>query len=371
MRVLVLSCNTGQGHNSAANAVKKTMEDNGVYCEVKDALGFISKASSAIISKGHVFIYRHAPLLFKVGYRSSEKHRGIFKEKSLMHRFFALGAKKMYKYCVDGGFDVIIVSHAFAALMLSVVKKRYPLSARTYFFATDYTCSPSAEQSDLDTYFIPDALLTEEFSGFGIPRNRIVAGGIPVRKEFFNFTDKSAAKQQLDVDEDRVHLLLMCGSMGCGPMKKLAKRLSKQLTHKQCLTIICGTNKRLRKRLTKRFKSNENVRVLGFVDDISLYMDSADLYITKPGGISVSEAAVKGLPMVFINAVAGCEVYNMHYYIQRGCAVTAEGTAALADLCINLASDPSSIEQMSASVKALNPINASEFIYDYIIGDNK
>ena len=40
---------------------------------------------------------------------------------------------------------------------------------------------------------------------------------------------------------------------------------------------------------------------------MALLMDSADLYLTKPGGISVTEAASMRLPMVFIDAVAGCE----------------------------------------------------------------
>ncbi len=370
MRVLILSCNTGQGHNSAAAAVKRIMEDNGVYCEVKDALAFISKTSSSIVAKGHVFIYRHTPWLFKVGYRASEKHRGVFKEKSLMYRFFGLGAKGIHKYITDNNFDVVIVSHAFAALMISIVKKRHGLNAKTYFFATDYTCSPPAEQSDLNTYFIPTDFLTEEFARYGIPRERIVAGGIPVRKDFFDFTPKQEAKQALGLDPAKTHLLMMCGSMGCGPMKKLAKKISKQLKDNQELTIICGTNKRLFKKLTRKFKNIPNIYVKGFVNNISLLMDSADMYITKPGGISTSEAAVKGLPMVFIDAVAGCEVYNMHYFIQHGGAVTAEGVNALAEVCMDLASNPESLKNMSAAVKSVSPPNASEFIFNYIYGEN-
>ncbi len=370
MRVLILSCNTGEGHNSAAAAVKKAMEDNGVYCEVKDALAFISKGWSSVFSHGHVLMYRHAPWLFKFGYHSAEKHRGIFKEKSLIYRFFGLGAKKLYNYLQNGNFDVIIAPHVFAALMVSTVKKRYGLQAKTYFLSTDYTCSPSTEQSNLDTYFIPSDLLSEEFVGCDIPREKLVASGIPVRKDFFVFSAKEDAKKALGLSADKIHLLMMCGSMGCGPMKRLAKKLSKMLTDKQELTIICGTNKHLFKRLNRKFKSIPNIYVKGFADNVSLFMDSADIYITKPGGISTSEAAVKGLPMVFINAVAGCEIYNMHYFIQHGGAVTAEGVTALANICMDIATNPNSLKNMSAAVKAVSPPDSSEFIFNYIYGEN-
>ena len=42
-------------------------------------------------------------------------------------------------------------------------------------------------------------------------------------------------------------------------------------------------------------------------------MDSADLFLTKPGGISTTEAMVKGLPMVLVNVVGGCETPNLEF----------------------------------------------------------
>lgn len=61
MRVLILSCNTGGGHNSAASAIKEYFESVGVFCEIKDALAFDSQTKSDFISWGHVFIYKRIP----------------------------------------------------------------------------------------------------------------------------------------------------------------------------------------------------------------------------------------------------------------------------------------------------------------------
>ena len=46
MRVLILSCNTGEGHNSCSAAIQECFEAQGVHCEVTDALRFISKGAS-------------------------------------------------------------------------------------------------------------------------------------------------------------------------------------------------------------------------------------------------------------------------------------------------------------------------------------
>ena len=41
MKVLVLSCNTGEGHNSAARAVREEFCLRGTPCDMEDALGIV------------------------------------------------------------------------------------------------------------------------------------------------------------------------------------------------------------------------------------------------------------------------------------------------------------------------------------------
>ena len=82
MRALIISCNTGEGHNSCAKAIKEVFDLNGEYCVIADGLQFISKKASSFISGGHVFLYRHFPLIFNLGYKYSENHSGTFKADS-------------------------------------------------------------------------------------------------------------------------------------------------------------------------------------------------------------------------------------------------------------------------------------------------
>ena len=94
-RVLILSCSTGQGHNSCATAIKETFELQGVPCDIRDALGFISDKIATAVSKGHNFTYRYLPWAFKKGYHYSEIHPSVFDENSYSYRFLTIGTEPL------------------------------------------------------------------------------------------------------------------------------------------------------------------------------------------------------------------------------------------------------------------------------------
>lgn len=98
MHVLILSCNTGQGHNSTANAIKEHFAKRGAQCDVCDSLKLISHGVSAFMSKGHTFMYRNLPWLFQWGYRYFEQHTKMFSHTSILYKFFGKGAKKNIQF---------------------------------------------------------------------------------------------------------------------------------------------------------------------------------------------------------------------------------------------------------------------------------
>lgn len=369
MRVLILSCNTGQGHNSTAASIQEALAERGAVCDLRDALAFVARWLSRLVCAAHTFVYRHVPGLFRWGYAYTERHRGVFAPNSIVCKILSRSADRLSRFCRENAYDVIICTHVFAGLIVTMMQEKYHLPLRAYSVETDYTCSPCAEQSKTERYFIPAEHLVGEFIKCGIPKQRIVASGLPIHREFFNHTDRQEAKSAMGIPADHSHLILMCGSMGCGPMKALVRLFNTSLKDHQDVTVICGTNRRLYRRLSRRYGANSRIHIRQYVQDISLLMDSADLYLTKPGGISVTEAAAKGLPMVFIDAVAGCEEYNMHYFIQRGAAVTARTPAALASLCLSLLSDPELLAQMSAAAKNASCGDGAKRISDLVWKD--
>ena len=363
MKVLILSCNTGQGHNSAAQAIRQSVETRGGACDIEDLFGFISDGVSRFMGWGHSCMYRRFPGVFRFGYGYAEEHKKVFQEDAAAYRFLTRGSERIYQFCMDGQYDAVICAHVFSALAITDVKKKYPLRAKTYFVATDYTCSPSMGESDLDGYFIPAEALSDEFSACGIPVSRIVPTGIPIRKDFYEAANRTAARKKIGLPDNGPHLLVMCGSMGCGPIEELVEELAKRLPTDCHVSVICGTNSKLKKRLEQRLAQQPRIHMYGFIRNIPAMMDSADLYLTKPGGISVTEAAVKGLPMVFVNAVAGCETHNMRFFLERGGAATAVEPEQIAELCVQLLKDDAKRSRMSAALRETVCDDAAENIH--------
>ena len=363
MNTLILSCNTGQGHNSCAAAIKEYYDRMGQPCAVEDALAFISGGFSAFISWGHSTVYRHLPWLFRLGYRWTERHPAVFRAHSPVYKLLTQGAGQLYSYLCDHSIDAVICAHPFAALMMTELFKQHPGCVASANLATDYVCHPGVHDTALDLYFIPDASLAPDFESPGIRPEQIISSGLPVRQMFYTTQPMADAKIIMGVPEAGKHLVMMCGSMGCGPMKRLARQITCRMGPEVTLSIVCGTNHRLFRRLTHRYRADRRVQVLGYVEDMSALMDSADLCLTKPGGISTTEAAVKSLPMVLINAVSGCERYNLSYFTALGGAKTGAGVKALAQTALRLLSSPRELTQMRGCLSPMGARNAAEIIY--------
>ena len=340
MRVLILSCNTGGGHNACAEAIRQSFEADGDTCVSADALQFTSNKLSQFMSWGHTTMYRRIPKLFRLGYGYAENHPKMMQEDATVVKLLTGGAEQLHSFLVAGGYDSVICTHVFSGLLLRKALELYPMPIKTAFIATDYTCSPGVASSELDVYFIPDATLAEEFIAAGVPGGKLVASGMPVLSQFYIRGDKEKAKEAVGIKPDNTHLLLMCGSMGCGPMKQLTDALSGRLEPNWEISVVCGTNQKLCRELEQKYGSYPNIHIHGFVKDMSALMDSADLYLTKPGGLSTSEALAKAMPMVLIDAVAGCESYNLRHFTEMGGAVTAPSVEELTELCVELLKDP-------------------------------
>ena len=341
MRLLILSCNTGEGHNSASGAIEEIALSRGGSCEKVDALAFLSKAISKTVCAIHVKLYRNSMMtkLWKKGYAKMEADTLDESDSpSFASRMLGTGAIRLRKYLRENDFDGVLCTHPFSAVMLSKALEKQPMDIPCAFLCTDYTCSPLVPDQSLPFCCIPHPDLKELFLSCGIREETIRSTGIPVRHVFREKNSKEEARKILGVAPDAINVVLMCGSMGCGPMEDLALSLADSLPEDALLTVCCGTNKKLLATLEKA--QIKNLRPLGFTRDVPLWMDSADLFITKPGGLSVTEAANRGDPLLLDNVVGGCETPNFNLFLEKGYAEGVETAPEVPALCRELLSDP-------------------------------
>ena len=255
MKILILTCNTGEGHNQTSKAIIDEFTALGHVCVAVDSVNFLSRKKSEFLCNWHQILYRHLPKTASIGYSMIDKDPSpLEKSGRWLFKFFAKGADELYRLITEDKYDTVISVHPFSAVIIAGFQQKYKdVKVKTAFVATDYTCSPGAASGNIDTYFIPHPELADDFVKRGVPREKIVSlCGIPVKKEYFNAPSKSKAKEALGLSADTKSVLLTCGSMGCGPILKLSKKLSKALPSSVNLFVICGKNKSLYKKLLKK-----------------------------------------------------------------------------------------------------------------------
>ena len=365
LRILLLSSNTGEGHNSTAKAVMDVLESRGIACEMRDVLACLSEKFSKFVCNWHVRLYKYGPALFDAGYRMLDRANAEPSETTPVYELLALGAEKLRDMILEGNFDVVICVHVFSGMMVTEVRRKYGLRLPCYFIATDYSCAPFTEQCEMDGYFIPGANLVAEFAAHGLPRERLIPSGIPVRQAFYSKLPKAEARRALELPGEGPVVLLMCGSMGCGPMRRLARELTERIPAGGMLVTVCGRNEKLYESLSDL--SDPRLRLLGYTTQIPEYMDAADLVVTKPGGLSSTEAGCKHLPMVFINAIGGCEARNFEIFLEEGYAVGSKNAEDVVELVTELLHSPERLTRMRQALERSFTTNAAESIADYAI----
>jgi len=363
MKALILSANAGQGHNSCAEAIREVFAAHGDVCVIEDTFGLLSKKLSRAISNNHEKTYRNKPRQNAIQYRFLQNHPELFTRRKLIFQVMSLGSRQVTRCVREGGYDVVICTHALAGMMLTASILRHSLSIHSAFVATDYSCSPGVSGMQLDRYFIPHASITQEFEAVGIPAKNLVVTGIPVRQAFTPTEEKADARQAFGILPQSRHLLLMCGSMGCGPIPDLLHAIAGRIPQGWEISVVCGTNTDLRLSLLNEHGGNPALHIHGYVKDMPCLLHSADLYLTKPGGLSTAEAVAAAVPMVLVDAVAGCEASNLQHFVQLGAAVTGDTTQEVADACLALMQNPDRLNRMTQLLQNHHAASAAEQIW--------
>ncbi len=344
MRVLILSCGTGGGHNAAAKAMKEAFEMRGHQADVLNPYTLKTNKLANVIDTLYVRLVQISPTLFGFAYKIGDIYRRL-PWRSPVYFANAEMVPVMEQYLAKNHYDAIVMPHLFPAEIITQMKNKGMDLPPTIFVATDYVCIPFTEETDCDAYVIPSRHVRQDFVRRGIPEEKLKALGIPVRQIFAQKVSKEKAREQLGLEPDTFYTLVCAGSMGAGGIlktikvlhrwckkqnKKLEKRNRKEQKKKQSwenlqsqtkLIIICGNNKVLYDALHKILGGDEHVILTGFTDQMALYMKASDICITKPGGLSSTEAAVANVPFIHAMAIPGCETQNLDFFESCGMSI--------------------------------------------------
>lgn len=338
MKVLILSCNTGGGHNAAASALKESLNFYHHEAEVLDLMSLGRKHTSALVGGAYMKLVSVFPAGFGALYQLGELVRK-FPWKSPVYYANARLGNALADYIDQNHFNAVVTTHLYPAETLTWMKQKGRLTIPCVAVATDYACIPFWEETNCDYYVVPHKDLIPEFASCGIPEEKLLPLGIPVRPAFARPASKEDVRRHLGLPENAPLFLVMSGSMGFGKVHLLAHELVSRLENGEQAVIICGNNKKRMRSLRLQFHKNPNVHIIGFTSHVAEYMAAADVLFTKPGGLSSTEAAVRRVPLVHTDPIPGCETKNRAFFVSRGMSVTGAHQKELAEAGISLAHD--------------------------------
>lgn len=336
MKILILSCSTGGGHNAAAKAVKERLEWEGHEAVMMDPFCLSGQKTADRVGNTYIQVASRTPRLFGFVYRigtrlSSSKH------KSPVYYANIKTAKKLKNFLNENDFDGIVMPHLFPAEMVTYLKRKgYPLPP-TVAVATDYTCIPFWEETECDYYVLPHEQLISENTDRGLPPEKLYPYGIPVGMNFCTSADQVRARSRLHLPLDKPVFLVMSGSMGFGKMHLFVFELTRKLTNGEQLIIICGNNRKMQRILKTTYRRNKDVHITGYTEHVSDYMAASDVVFTKPGGLTSTEALVENIPIVHTAAIPGCETKNREFFVSHGLSLASEHVHTQVSLGITLA----------------------------------
>ncbi|MBQ9761414.1 MAG: glycosyltransferase [Clostridia bacterium] len=363
MKILILSCNTGEGHNTAARAIAERCEAEGHEAQVVDFLGLGRKHSSAFISNFYIRLAKYFPYVFGFFYNAMLLiSRTFYIGHSIVYWLNARIAPRLGEYLKQNHFDAVVMTHMFPADAIARLKHKGVETPLSIMVATDYTCYPFLEEAVCDYYVLAHEDLMPVYAKRKIPVEKLCPFGIPVSMRFANRPTRQEAREHLEIAQDEPCYLVMGGSMGAGRMKKFAKKLSDTVKEGKIL-VICGKNERLRAEMEQMLADRKNVRIIGFTTEIPYYMSACDVLYTKPGGLTSTEALVCHTPTVHTAAIPGCETDNLIFFRDNGLAIPAKRQKKQIEAGYRLANDPKlRAEMQEAQMRMAKPDTTLEIL---------
>ena len=312
MKILVLSCGTG-GHNSAAKAIVDELNRHNATADFIEYLDIINPRIRNLVNNLYIKSTTGNGRIFKRVYKLGTLYDNT-NFKSPVYVLNSFAKKKLYEYIKSNNYDYIATTHLFAAQALTCIKKEHS-DIHFIEICTDYTYIPFWRETNPDFIIVPHKDLVQNFEEKGVNRDKIVPIGIPVYKDFSMDLEKEKCYNELKLDKTKKYTLIMTGSMGFGNTIQIVDELSKRVNATNI--VICGSNKKLQGELKSKYPLDKVIPI-GFTNKISKYMRISNVLLTKPGGLTTTEAGTINIPIIHTMPIPGCENYNAEFFEKSG-----------------------------------------------------
>lgn len=356
-RVLVVSGSAGHGHVMAAEAITEALHAGhpGVDAAHLDALTRMAVTYSRIYRWGYVELVDKHPILWRLLYDATDRRLS-----KVGHMFTVMGGRRFIDAVRKWNPDVVLCTHFLAPELISRAMRKGKLKPRLEVVVTDHDVHRMWYWPEVAHYYVgSDPVKARLAMRYGVPDEHISVTGIPVRKMFTKRHNKPVVRERYGIDPDRPVVVFLSGGFATGRMGAAITGIWMERRDAQVIAI-CGRNARLRRRIAALPRPTGAVlRPLGFTRDVAEVLAIADVVVGKSGGISTSECAAMGKPLVVSGAIPGQEERNAYALARAGAGVFAPTPEEVRFHVGRLLEDPKLLRSMSRAAKAFGRPNAA------------
>ena len=267
--------------------------------------------------------------------------------------------------------DLIMTTHFFPTDVISACKASGWLKAPLIVTVTDLRPHRFWVSKQAEAYVCGIAEGARILEARGIPAPRLHVLGIPIGSAFHASYDRRVLAQAFGLEPQRQTVLVTSGGSTVGPFEAVVDALMQmedRLAHHVQLLVICGDNARAVHRLQLRAQhATMPVRVLGFIDQMPEAVALSDLIVAKAGGLTITEAMGRGVPLIIYHAIPGQERFNAQYVAAQGAAVIAESPHEVAQAVCRFFEDSAHAAGMRKAAVSLSRPYAAEAIVSQVV----
>ena len=367
MRILIATVTAGGGHNAAAAALDEAWRAFRPADAVDrvDLSKFFSPLHKKIYSEGYVKVVERAPDLWGMFFSKTDNAKFVQRFNKWSRTIPSPSRNKFNEHLQDFKPDAILCTHFLPHELLGLLRKKD--KSRQPFIATvvtDFEAHALWMDPCVDMYCVAADETKARLVARGIAPENIVVTGIPISGKFSVKSDAKAVRKAYGLRDDLPLMLVLGGGFGMGPVVEILAELDKAEGQFQIL-VVAGRNEKLRQKLAAQDHKHPT-HVLGFSSNMHELMAVADLIITKPGGLTTSEALAMGKPLFILNPIPGQEAANSDFLLERGAAAKANRVEDL-PFRVGQLIGSKKLSEMARAAKVLGRPQAAQAICEEVV----
>lgn len=339
-RVAIISASMGAGHDGAAAELARRLALSGAAVDRLDLLDLLPGRFGRVLSDGYHKLLVHAPWAYQRIYRSTEDAGGA----GAPARALLRAAERPVLRALPADTRVVVSTYPGASRILGALRLDGRLTAPVFTYLTDFSVHPLWVAPGVDTHLAAHAVPAGQARALGASDVRVCGPVTDPRFVPGGALERQEARARLGLPKHAPLALLVAGSWGVGPVRKVASEI--HASGAAIPVVVCGRNNALAEQL----RADGAGHVFGWTDDMPALMHAADVLVQNAGGLTSLEAFASGLPVASYRCIPGHGLTNAAALHEAGLAAWIRRPDDLAPDLAELIHGPRGLRQRAAGL---------------------